>query len=191
MRSLLLVASLAGCGVLLGASTTVTLRGTAYAGPRLQPDAVVWLDSHDSASSTARPTVVLDQRNLTFSPHVLAIRVGTTVELPNNDRVFHNVFSFHDGKRFDMGLYPVGSVKRTIFDHAGLSRVFCSIHPGMAAYVMSVDTPYFAVSDGHGAFVIPAVPPGSYVYHAWHAGGTTLTGSASAGSETPLEVRWP
>jgi len=75
------------------------------------------------------------------------VQGGTKIEFPNNDRVFHNVFSFRDGKRFDLGLYPVGAVKTIPFDRPGLSRVFCNIHPGMAAYIMVVDTPVFAVSD--------------------------------------------
>ena len=134
---------------------------------------------------------VLSQRNLTFEPHVLAVRSGTTIELPNDDRVFHNVFSFHDGKRFDLGLYPVGTSKRLTFDRPGLSRIFCNIHPGMAAYVLAVDTPFFGVSDAQGRFSIPAVPPGVYTYHAWRAGGETLTGSVTVGAETRLDVQWP
>ena len=135
--------------------------------------------------------VVLDQRNLTFSPHVLAVRVGTTVEFPNNDRVFHNVFSFRDGKRFDLGMYPVGTVRNVTFDQPGLSRIFCNIHPNMAAYVMAVDSAYFAVSDEAGRFLIASVPPGTYTYHAWRPGGTTLTGSTTIDADKPLEIRWP
>src|SRR5688572_4017369 len=95
--------------------------GTVFVGNRPHADAVVWIDS--AAQPAPEPArVVLDQRNLTFSPHVLAVRVGTVVDLPNNDRVFHNVFSFHDGKKFDLGLYPTGSSKRLTFDRPGLSR---------------------------------------------------------------------
>ena len=90
------------------------------------------------------------------------MRVGTTVDFPNNDRVFHNVFSFRDGKRFDLGMYPIGALRRVTFDKAWLSRLFCNIHPNMAAYVMAVDTPHFGVADGQGAFTIPAVPPATY-----------------------------
>ena len=95
---------------------------------------------------------MLDQRNLSFSPHVLVVRVGTTVDFPNNDRVFHNVFSFRDGKRFDLGMYPVGTMQQVTFDQPGLSRIFCNIHPNMAAYVLTVDSPYFARADESGAF---------------------------------------
>jgi plastocyanin len=166
------------------------LAGTTRVGERPEPNAVVWLES---AAAPGRETrkVVLDQRNMAFSPHVLAVRVGTTVEFPNRDRVFHNVFSFHDGKRFDLGMYPVGTSRDVTFGKAGLSRIFCNIHPNMAAYVMAVDSGYFAASDASGRFMIAAVPPSTYVYHAWRPGGATLTGSVIVDGDTPLEVRWP
>jgi hypothetical protein len=105
--------------------------------------------------------------------------------------VFHNVFSFRDGKKFDLGMYPVGTSKPIVFDKPGLSRIFCNIHPHMAAYVLAVDTPYFSASDERGAFVISGVPAGSYTYHAWRPGGQTLTGPVTVGSSHVLEVRWP
>jgi plastocyanin len=189
MRNLVAALTLA-VGVISGAVTTTDLRGLARVGGRPYADAVVWLDAAEAAAA-APPKAVLSQRNLTFEPHVLAVRVGTTVDLPNNDRVFHNVFSFHDGLRFDLGLYPIGTSKHLIFERAGLSRIFCNIHPGMAAYVMAVDTPFFAVSDGQGRFSIAAVPPGAYTYHAWRAGGQPLTGSITADGETVFDVQWP
>jgi plastocyanin len=166
------------------------LRGTVEVGGQPRHETVVWLDAKNAPRGPAHPSV-LSQRNLTFEPHVLAIRSGATIELPNDDRVFHNVFSFHDGKRFDLGLYPVGTSKRLTFDQPGLSRIFCNIHPGMAAYVLAVDTPFFAVSDAQGRFAIPAVPPGVYTYHAWRAGSEVLTGSVTIDAETRLDVRWP
>jgi plastocyanin len=172
------------------AAASSALTGTVAVGEQPHREAVIWLEAHDAPRGGPRKAL-LSQRNLTFEPHVLAVRSGTTIELPNDDRVFHNVFSFHDGKRFDLGLYPVGTSKQLTFDQPGLSRIFCNIHPGMAAYVLSVDTPFFAVSDGQGRFVIPAVPPGTYTYHAWRAGGETLTGSVTVGTETRLDVRWP
>jgi plastocyanin len=187
-------------GALFSVSTTPAavggfeLLGTVHAGGRPKAHAVVWLDVANGAG--LRPLhqtkrVVLDQRTSTFFPRVLAVQVGTTVDLPNNDRVFHNVFSFHDGKKFDLGLYPVGTVKQVTFDHPGLSRIFCNIHPNMAAYVMAVETPYFSVSDEEGRFTITSLPPGAYTYHAWRSGGTDLTGSAVLDAGTPLDVRWP
>jgi len=182
-------------GVLLLATAVrgrppLDLVGTTRVGERPEPNAVVWLES---AAASGRETrkVVLDQRNMSFSPHVLAVRVGTTVEFPNRDRVFHNVFSFHDGKRFDLGMYPVGTARDVTFGKPGLSRIFCNIHPNMAAYVMAVDSWYFAASDASGRFVIAAVPTGTYRYYAWRPGAATLTGSATVDGDTPLEVRWP
>jgi hypothetical protein len=125
-----------------------------------------------------------------FVPHVLVVRVGTAVEFPNNDKVFHNVFSFRDGKKFDLGMYPKGMSKRLVFDKPGLARLFCNIHPNMAAYVMAVDTPYFAVSDEQGSFTIAGVPAGTYTYHAWRPGGQPLTGSVNVDGTRPLEIRW-
>jgi plastocyanin len=180
-------------GLATGATTgaTADLIGTVAVGEQPRHEAVVWLDAHN-APQTGTRKVILSQRNLTFDPHVVAVRSGTTIDLPNEDRVFHNVFSFHDGKSFDLGLYPVGTSKHLTFDQPGLSRIFCNIHPGMAAYVLSVDTPFFAVSDAQGRFVIPAVPPGAYTYHAWRAGAETLTGSVTVGGgDTRLDVRWP
>ena len=189
MRTLAsIVTMLAG---LTGSVTSINgVHGTVHAGNRPQADAVVWFDVHDAAPAR-NAHAVLDQRNLTFDPHVLAIQVGTAVELPNHDRVFHNVFSFHDGKRFDLGLYPVGTSRRLTFDRPGLSRVFCNIHPGMAAYVLAVETPYFGVSDPNGRFAIPLVPSGTYTYHAWRAGAETISGTVSVEPETPLDLRWP
>ena len=164
--------------------------GTVRVGPRPHADAVVWIDM--AAPAPPEPArVVLDQRNLTFSPHVLAVRVGTTVELPNNDRVFHNVFSFHDGKKFDLGLYPTGASRHLTFDRPGLSRIFCNIHPGMAAYILAVDSAYFAVSDRQGQFSIRGVPPGDHTYKAWRPGSEIISGEVKVGGDAPLNVQWP
>jgi len=164
---------------------TTTLAGKAIG------DAVVWIDAPGAPRSAHKAEAVLDQRDLSFSPHVLVVQVGTRVKFPNDDRVFHNVFSFHDGKRFDLGLYPVGAVKYVPFDQPGLSRIFCNIHPQMAAYVMVVDTPYFSVSDESGRFAIAGVPAGEYVAHAWRPGGQILNLSVTVGAGTVVDVRWP
>jgi plastocyanin len=153
----------------------------------------VWLDAPPAAAAPRAdaPRVVLDQRNLTFIPHVLVVRVGTTVDFPNNDRVFHNVFSFRDGKRFDLGMYPVGTMRRVLFDQPGLSRIFCNIHPNMAAYVLTVNTPYFARADDTGAFTIAGVPPGTYTYHAWRPGAAAELSGTWTSASGPLLIEWP
>jgi len=171
---------------------SVEVRGTAaFAGGKPVEDAVIWLDIPGAIARAQESKVVLDQRNLSFAPRVLAVQVGTRIEFPNHDRVFHNVFSFRDGKRFDLGLYPVGAVKTIPFDQPGLSRVFCNIHPGMAAYIMVVDTPVFAVSDHAGHFMLPDVPEGTFVYHAWRPGGAILNGSISVSPGAVLDIQWP
>jgi len=170
------------------------LHGIARAANAPARDTVVWLEAPKAPRPVVRPDApraVLDQRNLSFSPHVLVVRVGTTVDFPNNDRVFHNVFSFRDGKRFDLGTYPVGAMRRVLFDQQGLSRIFCNIHPNMAAYVMTVASPYFARSDESGAFVIAAVPAGTYTYHAWRPGAAAdLTGTWTS-TEQSMTLEWP
>ena len=170
------------------------LHGTARATHGPARDTVVWLDAPSAGAAAPRPDtprVVLDQRNLTFIPHVLVVRVGTTVDFPNNDRVFHNVFSFRDGKRFDLGMYPVGTMRRVLFDQPGLSRIFCNIHPNMAAYVLTVNSPYFARADDTGAFTIAGVPPGTYTYHAWRPGVAAELSGTWISTSGPLDVVWP
>jgi plastocyanin len=193
MRSIIVGLTALGCfGLRAFAADGFDVRGTVRTGDRPEPNAVVWLESPAAPAVPARADrVVLDQRNLTFAPHVLAVRVGTTVDFPNNDRVFHNVFSFRDGKRFDLGMYPVGTMQRVTFDRPGLSRLFCNIHPNMAAYVMAVDTPYFGVADKFGAFTLQGVPPGSYTSRAWRPGASILSGTFEADAGESLEIQWP
>jgi plastocyanin len=166
------------------------LAGVVLVKGRPERNVVVWLEG---ATRSTAPTkrIVLDQRQLQFKPHVLAVSVGSQVEMPNSDRVFHNVFSFHDGKRFDLGLYPVGTAKTVTFDRPGLSRIFCNIHPNMAAYVLAVDSSYFAVSDTQGEFVMTGVPSGTYTYRAWRPGGQTTSGTVVTDAGRRLEIRWP
>lgn len=183
------VLSATAAGVLSAQDARSDVRGVARVGSNPAADVVVWLEAPNAPRFQQTSKVVLDQRNLTFSPRVLAVRVGTVVQFPNNDRVFHNVFSFRDGKQFNLGLYPVGTTQPVTFDRPGLSRLFCNIHPNMAGYVMAVDTPYFAVSDRTGAFTLPSLPPARYTYHAWRAGAPELSGVWTPGAT--LTIEWP
>jgi plastocyanin len=175
----------------VGAAAERQIRGLVLAAGRPAANAVVWLEAPDAPPAPAKK-VVLDQRQLKFSPQVLAVRAGTSVLFPNNDRVFHNVFSFHHGKVFDLGLYPVGDSKVVTFDKPGLSRIFCNIHPNMAAYVFVVDSPYFAVSDETGAFALPPVPAGKYTYRAWRSASPDyLSGVWSVGDQgASVSIGW-
>jgi plastocyanin len=114
-------------------------------------------------------TTRIAQEGAVFSPHVLPILVGTTVEWPNNDRIYHNVFSMSDAKQFDLGLYKGNPPeKRVKFDKPGRVDVFCSIHTSMNCIVLVLENPCFAVTDGNGNYKIPNVPPGKYKLKAWH-----------------------
>lgn len=185
------VALLAGVAVGARDVSLEPLTGVVRVGGRPRKDVVVWLDGVPAPGPTARPRAVLDQRNLQFIPHVLAVPAGTRVEMPNSDRVFHNVFSFHDGKRFDLGLYPVGTTKVVTFDRPGLSRIFCNIHPNMAAYVLAVDSAHVAVSDRDGRFSMAGVPPGTYTWRAWRPGNHAATGTIDVEPGRLMEVTWP
>jgi len=191
MRACLLTL-LAFCSVAASAAApgaVVAMPGIARVEGRTHANVVVWLEDGPAGTRADGAQPVMDQRNLQFLPQVLAVRVGTTVKFPNGDRVFHNVFSFKDGKKFDLGIYPVGAVKHVRFDQPGVSRLFCNIHPKMAAYIVAVDSNYFATSDERGAFRIDA-PPGTYTYYAWRAGGDILKGRITVADGAPLTIEW-
>jgi plastocyanin len=165
------------------------LAGLARVGGKPAADVVVWLEA-PSAPRPRERRFVVHQRNMQFVPRVLAAPVGSTVDLPNNDRVFHNVFSFTNGKPFDLGLYPTGASKRITLDRAAVNRLYCNIHPHMAAYIVAVDSPYYATSDRNGGFAMPDVPAGRYTYHAWRSGAGAMTGVVTVGEGQPLEISW-
>ena len=134
--------------------------------------AVVYLDAgprgafEPDGSARAR----MDQVDQTFVPHVLAVTVGTTVDFPNSDVTFHNVFSLSKTRSFDLGRYSRGRSKSVRFDRPGVVQVFCDIHSHMNAYILVFAHRFFAVTDGAGRYAIGHVPPGSYTLVAWHEG---------------------
>src|SRR6476469_5169395 len=113
---------------------------------------------------------VMDQHNETFVPHVLAITTGTTVDFPNSDRIYHNVFSLSKTKPFDLGRYAAGKSKSIRFDRPGIVRVFCDIHSHMSAFILVFNHPFFAVTDTDGRYRLENVPPGNYTVVAWNEG---------------------
>jgi len=113
---------------------------------------------------------IMDQRNETFVPHVLAITTGTTVDFPNSDRIYHNVFSLSRTKSFDLGRYAAGRSKSIRFDRPGIVRVFCDIHSHMSAFILVFNHPFFAMTDAEGRYRIENIPPGSYNVVAWNEG---------------------
>jgi plastocyanin len=108
------------------------------------------------------------QKGKRFTPHVLAVETGTTIDFPNFDPIFHNAFSNFSGQLFDIGLYPPGTSRAIRFDRPGIVRVFCNIHPTMSALIVVVPSPYFATTQTDGSFSIPSVVPGKYELHVVH-----------------------
>ena len=137
---------------------------------------VLWLTPEPGFSSGAiDPPVTprhfrMEQKNKSFNPHLLVVPLGSTVEFPNLDPFFHNVFSQFNGKRFDLGLYEAGSTRVVHFDHEGVSFIFCNIHSEMAAVIVTVRTPYFATATRSGTVHVHDVPAGDYEMHLWAEG---------------------
>jgi plastocyanin len=119
------------------------------------------------ASVAAAPAVVT-QKGAVFSPRILPIVVGTTVEWPNDDDIFHNVFSISEAKEFDLGLYKNPEKRQVTFNRAGRVDVLCSIHTQMSAVVLVLENPFFAKSDEQGRYAITGLPAGEYTVRAWH-----------------------
>lgn len=132
-------------------------------------DFVVWLETTNAVSfpKPDKPVQVVVQKDATFKPHVMPVVVGTTVEWPNADDIYHNVFSFSDPKPFDLGLYK-DEVKRITFDKPGRVDIFCSIHKNMSCVILVLANPWFAAADEQGRYAIRDVPPGRYTLKAWH-----------------------
>jgi plastocyanin len=146
-------------------------RGKASAGSQI----VLWLTPLSSTvADQALPALhelpnhfQLTQSHKRFDPRLLVIPVGSVVDFPNKDPFFHNVFSLFDGKRFDLGLYEGGTTHAVKFDRAGVSFIFCNIHPEMSAVILTMKTPYYAVSNKTGEVEIQNVPAGRYRLEIW------------------------
>jgi len=125
---------------------------------------VLWLEPLDRVEvpPPAPKRVQMVQKDRHFTPHVLAISVGSTVDFPNRDPYFHNAFSNFSGQPFDTGLYAPGTSKGTTFTKPGIVRVFCNIHPTMSAIIAVLPNPWYDLSDSSGKFHIAGVPPGDY-----------------------------
>src|SRR5262249_26763423 len=116
---------------------------------------VVWLERVRGPQPELPPrTVKIVQKQKRFLPHLVAVPVGSTVDFPNLDPIFHNAFSNFAGQPFDVGLYPPGTSQKVRFAREGTVRVFCNIHPTMSAVIVVVRSPYIAISNKDGSFFI-------------------------------------
>ncbi|MBS1816526.1 MAG: hypothetical protein JSU08_01210 [Acidobacteria bacterium] len=176
-----LVALACACsGAGLAAQDRSTVRGTiTVSGQRDLSGVAVWLQPLDRRTPAPAPSsrYTITQQNKRFAPHLLIVPTGSTVDFPNLDPFFHNVFSLFDGRRFDLGLYEAGGTRSVTFPRAGVSYIFCNIHPEMSAVVVVVDSPYFASTDRQGTFAFTQVPPGRYALRLWHDRLTAATGA--------------
>lgn len=129
---------------------------------------VISVEDIDGSFPVPSDPAIMDQKGLRFSPHVLVIQVGTTVEFPNSDPMSHNVFSISDAKRFNLGLYARGTVRRLKFDKPGVAELLCNVHLEMSGYIVVVKTPYFARTDSPGTYRIEGVPAGRHRVRCWH-----------------------
>jgi plastocyanin len=170
--------------------------------PNLHPDSnplgnvVIYLEAAPSLHgmpSPSRPIPSMHQRDEMFVPHVLPVLVGATVEFPNDDHLFHDVFSLSSTRTFDLQRYPQGTSRTVSFPKAGIVEVFCHIHSDMSAYILVLDNPFFVIPDGQGHFVLDGVPPGDYRMVAWYERSHPVVTRihVDAGRATHQDVRIP
>jgi plastocyanin len=149
------------------------IKGTVTISGRPTGDAVVSLEGLPQQSAKGQPAAskgkaVIDQKDLKFIPRVLAVMVGKTVDFPNDDKTFHNVFSTSEAKKFDLGLYPSGQSRSVNFDKPGVVKVLCNVHPNMEAYIVVKQHPFFSVANDRGNYSINGAPLGKYRVEVWH-----------------------
>lgn len=141
------------------------------------------------AAAGERPR--LSQRDTSFQPPVLVIPVGTSVDFPNRDPFFHNVFSYSSTKRFDLGRYPRGESRTVVFDKPGVVKVYCEIHQWMRSAVLVVENPFHAEVGADGRFSITGVPAGRYRLAVWDfdRGQRVVDVTVPAGGAARVDVR--
>jgi len=169
---------------------TVTARVLAQESERRHV-VVYWRDAHPQDVPPMQ--VAIRQENEMFLPRVVAVTVGSEVEFPNDDPIYHNVFSLARAKNFNLGRYPRGDTRRVRFDKPGIVKVFCEIHSHMSATVMIFDHPWFGIPDENGHFELPAIPAGDQQITAWHErlGDTTVRVRVESGQATTANFVLP
>ena len=132
---------------------------------------VVFLEPLDAdrteAAGGALPAAVVRQNRARFDPPFLVVARGQRVEMPNDDVIFHNVFSYSEPNAFDLGIYPAGQSRSLRFEHAGLVRIYCSIHEAMDGLIFVAPSRHFARPDADGTWTIGDVGAGRHALHVW------------------------
>ena len=156
------------------------IKGTITLGGQPTADAVVAIEGIPQEVIKARQAAtkskkaVMRQKEMKFIPRVLPVVTGTTVEFPNNDTSWHNVFSKSEAKEFDLGLYPPGEKRSATFDKPGVVRILCNVHPAMEGFIVVEEQPFFSGADQRGNYRINNVPLGKIRVKVWHPqAGTT------------------
>jgi len=156
------------------------------------PLAVVYLEGAFPRPASL-PTKQVAQKDLTFVPALLPIRVGTSVEFPNLDDTYHNIFSYSPAKRFDLGRYRAEErpIPVQVFDKLGLVTLRCDIHEHMRGLILVLNTPYFAMTDTDGHFRLSGLPAGHYTLKAWIDSRTTREKAVELKNDQTLRVDFP
>jgi len=136
----------------------------------LVTDAVIYVESPagDAAHAAATPHPKLAQKGQAFEPRVVVVAAGGTVDFPNLDPIYHNVFSVSPPRRFDLGKYPRGQSRSITFPKTGQVNVFCDIHSNMAAFILVVPNTHWVRPGADGSYELAGLAPGHYKLRAWH-----------------------
>ncbi|HYK82165.1 MAG TPA: carboxypeptidase regulatory-like domain-containing protein [Gemmatimonadales bacterium] len=155
--------------------------------------AVVYLEGPGPAAPPLTVDIAINDKE--FTPRVVVVPVGSSVRFPNYDPFDHNAFSASDPNGFDLGQYGRGEARARVFEHAGLVRVFCNIHPRMVAFILVVTSRHYTQPAADGSFTIPTVAPGTYTLHVWHerspevTRGLTVSAAGLSGVDVQLDAR--
>ena len=199
MRKWLLTIGLVWFAISASAGTisgTVSVKGL-----RKKQDILVFIEKvGDNNFAPPEKNPLMDQINMVFTPFVLPVVVGTTVDFRNSDNVLHNVFTPDAvAEKFNLGTWPKGQIRFYTFKRPGVAVILCNVHPEMEAYVAVLKNPYFAVTDKEGKFTIPALdkdkkptaaelPAGTYRLHTWHPKLKSVVQEVTVPAEGAVEV---
>jgi plastocyanin len=194
LLSLLLAVQLHGAEVAIRSGI---IKGTITVAGKPTSEVVVSLEGISAETARAQiaaakpKKAVMDQREMKFLPRVLPVMVGSTVEFPNHDTAWHNVYSKGGAKDFDLGLYPPGKTGSTAFDKPGVVRILCNAHPNMEAFIVVKEHPFFSSADKGGNYRLDGVPLGKYRIQVWHPElGTTEAGVELVRAGEVLDVNF-
>jgi plastocyanin len=184
--STLVAVGLSLAGLAPAADATGEITGTVDASvAKNRANTIVYVKNAPHPAGNAK--AVMDQKGLVFVPRVLPIHQGTTVEFKNSDPTGHNVFT-PDNEKYDLGTWPAGQVRKYTFSKTGVYRQLCRVHDDMIAYIVVLDTRFFALSDKAGKFRIGGLPAGKYTVGVWHEKLVAADASVDVAAGKPTEL---